>query len=72
MLRPSTIQHVSAEKNWDQCLGKYKTWKKGHACDINFTGSAPAMDIYGMLELFKRSLGFKLQYANLILVKPFQ
>ena len=32
----------------------------------NFTGSSPAMEPYGTLQLFKQSLGLKLRYINLI------
>ena len=61
-------KHCTACQCWenqDRSSDEYKTWKKGHVCDINFTGSAPAMEPYGTLELFKRSLSFKLCYTNL-------
>ena len=46
------------DKNSDE----YKSWKLSHKkiCDINFDGSAGAMEPTGILELFQRSLNFNI------------
>ena len=62
-------KHCIACQLWetrDHTSAEYQAWKETHVCDINFTGSAPAMEPYGTLDLFKHSLDHKLRYTSLI------
>ena len=47
---------------------EFEQWKHHHQanCDINFDGSAGAMEPAGILELFKRSLDYKIRYTSYI------
>ena len=50
-------------KNWersDKTSEEYRRWKASHSCDINFEGSASAMEPQGTLQLFKSSLDYKI------------
>ena len=50
----------------DQTSDAYKQWKDKHECDANFTGSAGAMEPEGALEMFERSMDYKVRFKNLI------
>ena len=43
-----------------------KAWKENHVCSINFTGSAGAVEPFGTLAIFQRSVGYDLRYKCLI------
>ena len=62
-------KHCSGCKKWegkDQTTTEYHTWKQQHDCSINFTSSAGAMEPYGSLALFQRSLDYNIRYKYLI------
>ena len=62
-------KHCSGCKKWegkDQTTDEYRMWKDQHVCTANFTGSAGAMEPYGTLALFQRSLDYNLRYKFLI------
>ena len=62
-------KHCSACQHWetrDKHSDEYKRWKEDHECDINFSGSSPAMEPHGTLQLFMRSLQHRMRYKNLI------
>ena len=50
----------------DQTSDEYQRWKETHKCDINFEGSAGAVEPLGMLEMFQRSLQCNIRYTQLI------
>ena len=61
-------KHCAGCQYWDsqdKTSTEYRAWKEKHACELNFTGSSPAMEPYGTLALFQRSLGFRLRYTHL-------
>lgn len=63
-------KHCAGCSHWesrDQTSEEYRRWKEAHQCDINFTGSACAMEPAGTLEMFYRSSDYKIHYLNLIL-----
>ena len=43
-------------------------WKEAQMpfCQVNFQGSSSAMEPVGILEIFKRSVDYKLRYSRLI------
>ena len=58
-------------QHWESCdhsSPEYEEWKRNHTghCSMNFDGSAPAMEPYGTLQMFQRSLEFNLRYTHLI------
>ena len=53
-------------ENKDKTLEEYQRWKEAHKCDINFEGSAGAMEPHGIAELFQASLQHKIRYTQLI------
>ena len=56
-------------KYWDkqdQRSEAYQRWKETHDCEINFSGSAGAMEPKGTLEMVRRSSENKLRYKYLI------
>ena len=62
-------KHCASCKNWerrDKTSEEYTRWKASHSCDVNFEGSAGAMEPQGTLQLFKSSLDYKIRYAKLI------
>lgn len=53
--------------SWDKTSEKYKKWKEGHRCSINFTGSSKAMEAHGIKLLWGRSLEkHNLRYTTFI------
>ena len=52
----------------DPAGSKFQTfWEKHqHRCDANYTGSSPSMETYGAVDLWKRSLEYKLRYLTSI------
>jgi hypothetical protein len=62
-------KHCSGCKKWEnenQTQAEYRAWKENHVCSINFTGSAGAMEPFGTLALFQRSVGYNLRYKYLV------
>lgn len=56
-------------KHWerqDQTSVAYTTWKASHKCDVNFAGSAGAMEPQGILEMLQSSTSYRLRYKWLI------
>ena len=55
---------------WEKRKNKddFELWKRSHQaeCDVNFDGSAGAMEPAGIVELFKRSLQYRLRYTSYI------
>ena len=53
---------------WDKSSPEYHKWKESHPrqCSMNFSGSAPAMEPHGNLQLFQRSLQYNLRYTHVI------
>ena len=62
-------KHCASCKHWekrDKTSEEYRKWKDTHSCDVNFEGSAGAMEPQGTLQLFKSSLDYNLRYTKLI------
>ena len=62
-------KHCAACTYWekkDKTSEEYQRWKEAHTCDINFKGSAGAMEPHGTVEMFKQSLQYKIRYNPLI------
>ena len=62
-------KHCAGCKYWegkDQATDAYRRWKDAHVCDANFVGSAGAMEPKGTLEMFQRSLEYKLRFKHLV------
>ena len=62
-------KHCASCSHWesrDQTSEEYRRWKESHECNINFSGSACAMEPAGTLQMFCRSSEYKLRYMNLI------
>lgn len=62
-------KHCASCKYWekqDKTTDAYKMWKETHESEINFIGSAGAMEPQGTLEMFQLSLGCKVHYTKLI------
>ena len=59
---------ASIGRKKDKESPEYKNWKENHSsqCDMNFSGSAGAMEPEGMLSMFQHSLNYKLRYKYLI------
>ena len=64
-----SLNTAVAAKKWedkDQTTTKYLSWKQSHVWSINFMGSAGAMEPFGTLALFQRSVGHNLRYKYLV------
>lgn len=62
-------KHCAGCKYWekeDKASEEYQKWKEAHTCDINFEGSAGAMEPHGTVEMFKQSPQYKIRYTRLI------
>ena len=62
-------KHCASCSHWesrDQTSEEYRRWKESHECNINFSGSACAMELAGTLQMFCLSSEYKLRYMNLI------
>ena len=62
-------KHCTACKFWesqDKTSDVYKEWHKFHDCQVNFEGSASAMEPSGALEMFEASMESNIRYTNLI------
>ena len=62
-------KHCAGCKYWekqDKTTDAYKKWKDAHECEMNFIGSAGAMEPQGTLDMFQSSLEYKLRYTKLI------
>ena len=56
-------------KHWekkDKDSDAYKWWKENHVCDVNFDGSAGAMEPQGTLDMFRSSLQYGVRFKWLI------
>ena len=61
-------KHCASCKFWenkDKTTEVYKEWKSAHQCQINFEGSAGAMEPNGALEMFKFSMEDNIRYTRL-------
>ena len=54
-------------KNWDKGAD-FLVWKESHEskCECNFDGSSGSMEPMGLVQLFKRSLDYKLRYKHFV------
>ena len=62
-------KHCAGCRRWegkDHTTDAFKEWKESHICDINFSGSAGAMEPYGTLKMFQQSLDYNVRFKSLI------
>ena len=62
-------KHCPGCKYWenkDQTSDVYKEWKSAHDCQVNFDGSAGAMEPTGTLQMFNTSMCDNIRYTRLI------
>ena len=57
--------NCNLHKNWDKDVD-FLAWKESHEskCECNFDGSSGSMEPVGLVQLFKRSLDYKLRYKH--------
>ena len=62
-------KHCTGCRKWenkDQSTSEYLAWKEKHVCAINYSGSAGAMEPFGTLALFQRSLEYNIRYKYMV------
>ena len=65
-------KHCAACKYWekkDKISEEYQRWKEAHKYDINFEGSAGAMEPHGTVEMFQASLQHKIRYTQQMVIQ---
>ena len=62
-------KHCTGCRKWenkDQSTSEYLAWKEKHVCTINYSGSAGAMEPFGTMALFQRSLEYNIRYKYMV------